>query len=142
MQEEGVNTLLELAWFPALRGGGKEHLVSTVCACMLIFKKFLENRITNGISVTLSSVRQPISLQCGRYLPPSTLCERLQRNNESTQLFAYKNHLRVCPFQLQHLMTIFPLKFTNRLKQNDADRYCQSDVISDFKSPECVSQEA
>ena len=29
-------------------GGGKERLVSTVCACALISKKFLENRITSG----------------------------------------------------------------------------------------------
>ena len=26
------------------------------------------------------------------------------------------------------------LKFTNRLEQNDADHYCQSDIISDLKS--------
>ena len=83
MQEERINSLVPSA---EGRGTGAPGVY-----CVRMHINFLENRITNGISVTLSSVRQPISLLCGRYLPPTTLCERLQGSNESTQLFAYKS---------------------------------------------------
>ena len=36
--------------------------------------------------------------------------------------------------------TCIPLKFTYLLERSNADSYCQSDIVSDFKSPEGVSQ--
>ena len=112
----------DLVSFPGTEKGEgeKDRLVSTVCACALIFQKFLENCITSG-HLRYTDFCEVADLYCVEDAYHNhALCERWRGSDESTKLFGCKNDPRVCPFQLKPTTSddvIFPLKFTDALNK-------------------------